>query len=45
MGVDVYHPLVVSPAMADQVAPSSDTLQASFDVLWEALVHLGPAIR
>ena len=31
--------------MADQVAPLLDVPRVSFDVLWETLVHLGPATR
>ena len=36
MGKDMDHPLVASPAIADQMEPLSDALQALFDVLQEA---------
>ena len=45
MGEDMGCPPVASPAMADQVAPSSNAPQESFDALWKTLVHLGTAIR
>ena len=45
MGIDMDHPLVVSLAMADKVAISTDALQALFNALWEALVPLSPTIR
>ena len=45
MGKDMYHSPVVSPTMADQVAPSSDMLKASFDTLQGVLVHLVPSVR
>ena len=45
MGKDIDCPSVGSPAMAGQAAPSKDAPWASFDMLQEALVHLGPTIR
>ena len=45
MGVDIDHPSSVLQTKANQVATSSDVLQALFDVLWEAILPLHPAIR
>ena len=45
MGVDIDCPPIASPATDHQLAIFSDALQASFNVLWEALVYLGPAVR
>ena len=45
MGEDIDHPLVISPAVADQAVPLSDMPWALFDALWEAFVYLGPTIR
>ena len=38
------HPPIASPTTADHTASSLDVLQALFDVLWQTLVHLGPAV-
>ena len=43
MGKD--NPTVASPAAADHTAFLLDMLQTSFDVPWQTLVYLGPAIR
>ena len=45
MGKDMDCPPVVTLGMADQSAPSLDTLWTSFDALWEALISIGPTIR
>ena len=45
MGEDIDHLLVASPATANHMAPLSDILQASFDVPWQTLINLSPAVR
>ena len=42
---DMDHPLVASPAVADQIAPFLDAPRALFDMPHETLVHLGPVVR
>ena len=44
-GKDMDHPPVTSPTTADQMAPLLDVQRASFDVLWETLIYLTPAIK
>ena len=45
MGEDMDHSPVVSLIMTDQAAPLLNMPRASFDMLQEALVHLGPAVK
>ena len=44
MGINMDHPPAVFSTMADPLAASVDALQASFDVLQEALVYLSSTI-
>ena len=44
-GADMACSPAISPAMADSLAISMDTLQASFEVLQEVLIPLGPTVR
>ena len=45
MGIDMDCPPAASSTIADPPGTSADALQVSFDMPWEALVHLSPAIR
>ena len=45
LGKDKDCPPVASPAIADHIAFSTDTLQKSFDAPQQTLVHLRQAVR